>query len=196
MMGDLNEAMADETTQTQTEELDDEPRAGTSIPDAAEVADETVHELQTVIAERDEALKQKQELFDRLQRAQAEFENARRRMAKETTDARDYAAMNTVDQLLPVLDDFDRALGVDGVPEDVRKGFEMIRKRLLETFERLGLRPVEADGTFDPNIHEAVDRAPAENPEDDQKILAVLQHGYYFKDRLLRAALVRVAVAD
>ena len=79
---------------------------------------------------------------------------------------------------------------------DLRKGLDLVHKQMIEVFTRPGLKPVEGAGKFDPNVHEAVDRGPAESEEDDQKILEVYQRGYHFKERLLRPAMVKVAVKD
>ena len=139
---------------------------------------------------------EKAELLDRFQRAQAEFENFRKRLLREKDEVREYAAMDTIRSLLPVADDFQRALDAEGLDEEVRKGLDLVLKSMFDVFTRAGLKPLEDGGSFDPNIHEAVDRAPAETDEDDQKILAVYQRGYHFKDRLLRPAMVKVAVKD
>ena len=136
-------------------------------------------------------------LLDRLQRAQAEFENIRKRLAREKSDARQYAAMGTIEALLPIVDDFERALKTPGIDSQVLQGLEMIRKRLFDVFERAGLKKVEVeDVKFNPYLHHAVERASAESDEKDQTILEVFQKGYSFKDRLLRPALVKVAVKD
>ena len=152
-------------------------------------------ELQRLVDERDRALTEKGELFDRFQRAQAEFENARRRMAREVDEAREYAAFGVVEALVPVLDDFERALEAESIDPELQKGLELIHSRLYETLKRYGLEPIEAQ-EFDPNLHQAVDRAPAQDDEEDQRILEVYRKGYKFKDRLLRAAMVKVAVKE
>ena len=137
------------------------------------------------------------ELMDRLQRAQAEFENTRKRLTREKSDAREYAALGTIESLLPIVDDFERALGTPGIDPQVQQGLEMIWKRVFEVFERAGLKQVNTeDEKFNPYLHHAVDKAAAESDEQDQTILEVFQKGYSFKDRLLRAALVKVAVKD
>ncbi len=152
-------------------------------------------ELQRLVEERDRALHEKAELFDRFQRAQAEFENARRRMTREVTEAREYAAFAVVEALLPVVDDFERAVEIESADPELQKGLDLIRSRLFDTLTRFGLEPIEA-AEFDPNLHQAVDRAPAEDDEEDQRILEVYRKGYMFKDRLLRAAMVKVAVKE
>ena len=139
---------------------------------------------------------EKAELLDRFQRAQAEFDNFRKRLLREKDEVREYAAMDTIRSLLPVADDFQRALDAEGLDAEVRKGLDLVLKSMFDVFTRAGLKPLDDGGFFDPNIHEAVDRAPAESDEDDQKILEVYQRGYHFKDRLLRPAMVKVAVKD
>jgi molecular chaperone GrpE len=120
-------------------------------------------------------------------------------MQREREESREYAAMEAIESLLPIVDDFERALGADGVENvdpDLRKGLDLIHKRILDVFERLGLKAINECGEFDPELHQAVDRAPAESDEQDQQILEVYRTGYKFKDRLLRAAMVKVAVKE
>ncbi|MBI1352740.1 MAG: nucleotide exchange factor GrpE [Acidobacteria bacterium] len=153
-------------------------------------------ELQRLVEERDRAVSEKAELIDRYQRAQAEFENARRRMQREQEESREYAAAGVVEALLPTLDDFERALQADSVDPELQKGVELIHSRLCDILKRFGLEPIEAGEYFDPNLHQAVDRAPTEDDAEDQRILEVYRKGYRFKDRLLRAAMVKVAVKE
>ena len=178
--------------------------AGTeSIPPSAEV-DPAAQEAQAATAEDLEALRQdfetarkeRDELLDKLQRAQAEFENIRRRLEKEKSDIIRYAPSDTIQALLPVVDDFERAMSTEGVPEDFKQGLELIHRRIFEVFQRAGLTPIEEHDTFDPNLHFAVDRAPASEDQSDHQILEVYQKGYRFKDRLLRASMVKVAVKE
>jgi molecular chaperone GrpE len=104
--------------------------------------------------------------------------------------------MNTIEALLPVVDDFDRALKAEAVDPEYLKGLELIRDRMIEVFQRAGLETVAAEGEFDPHHHMAVDRAAAESDEQDQRILEVYRKGYRFKERLLRPAMVKVAVKE
>ncbi len=165
--------------------------AGASAEAAVDPAD-----FQQAVEGCRQAVAEKQELFETLQRAQAEFENTRKRLLKEQADIREYAAMGTIDSLLPIVDDLARAIEADGLDDDVRKGLELIRDRIVDVFRKAGLQPIEAEGYFDPNLHQAVDRGTAESDEDDQKILEVYRQGYRFKERLLRPAMVKVAVKD
>ena len=162
----------------------------------AELVVEELSELEKAAAERDRALAEKAELFDRYQRAQAEFDNLRKRLVREKEEAVNYAAMETIRSLLPIADDFERALASEGLDEEVRKGLALVNKSMFDVFNRAGLKPVEEDGTFDPYIHHAVDKQAAKGDEEDQQILEVYQRGYRFKDRLLRPALVKVAVRE
>jgi molecular chaperone GrpE len=143
-------------------------------------------ELQKLKAERDS-------LLDRLARAQAEFENARRRATKEQQDFRDYAAAEAVKSLLPVLDSFERALQVKSDPGDFRGGVELIYKQLQDALAKLGVRAIPAKGEpFDPHVHEAIEMVEtSDSPEHE--VLEELQRGYKIKDRLLRPAMVKVA---
>lgn len=170
------------------------PVEGEPAPDQESAAEPT--ELEQAIAERDAAIEEKQQLFDRLQRAQAEFENIRKRLERERQELSEYAAMSTIESLLPILDDFERAIAADGAEPEYREGLQLIERRIRDVFERAGLSPVEEGGEFDPHLHQAVDRAPAETDDDDQKILETYQRGYRFKDRLLRPAMVKVAVKE
>ncbi len=153
-------------------------------------------DLKAICEERDRALAEKGELLDKFQRAQAEFENWRKRLMREKQETQEYAAMSTIESLLPIVDDFERAIETPGVDPEFKKGLELIYSRIIDVFTRAGMRPIEATGEFDPHLHHAVDRAPAESDEQDQTILDVYQKGYHFKDRLLRPAMVKVAVKE
>jgi molecular chaperone GrpE len=102
--------------------------------------------------------------------------------------------MDVVRNLLPFLDDFERALKTETADKEYAKGVELIYSRLSETLKRQGLEPIDTTGQkFDPNVHEAVLREQTEDAED-QTILGELQRGYNFKGKLLRPAWVKVAV--
>ena len=134
-------------------------------------------------------------LLDRLARLQAEFDNARKRAAKEQQDFREYAVADAVKALLPTLDSFERALEIGSAEEksEFRDGIELIYKQLQDALVKLGLRPIPAKGEpFDPRLHEAIEMVDTKDAEDHQ-ILEELQRGYKLKDRLLRPSMVRVA---
>jgi molecular chaperone GrpE len=164
----------------------DEPAAARSETSIGTIADGASEELQKVKAERDS-------LLDRLARAQAEFENARRRAAKEQQEHRDFAIADAIKSLLPVLDSFERALQVKSDPNDFRNGIELIYRQLQDTLAKLGVRVIPAKGEpFDPHYHEAIEMVEtADTP--DHHVFEELQRGYKLKDRLLRPAMVKVA---
>lgn len=144
--------------------------------------------------ERDRLVKEKAELQDLLQRRQAEFENFKRRGERERSEIFEYAAMESVKALLPVLDDFERALKVESADKEYARGMELIYQRLLESLKKLGLEPIASDTPlFNPHIHHAVEMVDTKD-HPDQTILDEYQKGYNFKGRLLRPALVKVAV--
>ncbi len=152
----------------------------------AREAGERVSEVEKLRAERDT-------LLDRLARMQAEFDNARKRAAKEQQDFRDYALADTIKVLIPVLDSFDRALQTSPEKSEFHVGVELIHKQLQDALAKIGVRPVPAKGEqFDPRYHEAIEMVDTEDFEDHQ-VLEELQRGYKLKDRLLRPAMVRVA---
>ncbi len=144
--------------------------------------------------ERDRLKKEKAELQDLLQRRQADFENYRRRVERERGELLEFASMDTIKALLPVLDDFERALKMEGGGTEYGRGMELIYQRLYETLKKLGLEPISSDvAVFNPHIHHAVEMVDTKD-HPDQTILEEYQRGYYFKGRLLRPAMVKVAV--
>lgn len=151
-------------------------------------------QLAAVTAERDQLKAEKDELHDRALRARAEFENARRRAERDRLDYLQFAAMELVKDILPILDDFERALKVQTTDSEYAKGVELIYQRMYETLKKLGLEPIEAKGKpFDPNLHQAVERVHTEEAED-MTVLDEFQRGYNFRGKLLRPSMVKVAV--
>jgi molecular chaperone GrpE len=150
--------------------------------------------LESVIAERDHLIEEKNDLLDRLLRRQAEFDNFRRRAERERADIREYANTETVRGILPILDDFERALKVETSDKDYARGMELIYQRLSEALKKLGLEPISAKGQkFDPHIHHAVEMVEHDQIED-HTVLDEFQRGYNFRGRLLRPAMVKVSV--
>ena len=144
-------------------------------------------------ADVDKLKAERDSLLDRLARAQAEFENARRRASKEQQDFRDYAAADAIKPLLPVLDSFERALQVKSDPADFRSGVELIYKQLQDALGKVGVKAIPAKGElFDPHVHEAIEMVETTEAADHE-VIEELQRGYKVKDRLLRPAMVKVA---
>jgi molecular chaperone GrpE len=176
--------------------VDEKPETNLSeiLPDDRTNAVAAEGQVAALTAERDKLAAEKAELNDRLLRARADYENVRRRAERERFDYVQFAAMDLVKDILPVLDDFERALKVETADRDYAKGVELIYQRMYDTLKKVGLEPLEAVGRpFDPNVHEAVERVPTEEAED-QTVLGEFQRGYNFKGKLLRPAMVRVAV--
>ena len=144
-------------------------------------------EVQKLRAERDG-------LFDRLARLQAEFDNYRKRAAKENADYRDFAVADAARGLLPVIDNFSLALkNASAKPEDLRKGVELIHKQLQDVLQKMNVQRIPAQGEpFDPRVHEAIEMVETDEVPDHH-VLEELQPGYRIKERLLRPAMVRVA---
>ena len=147
-----------------------------------------------VTAERDQLAMEKADLHDRFVRLQAEFQNARRRAEKDRAEFIEYAATESIRALLPIVDDFERGLKAESAGKEYAKGMELIYQRLFESLRKLGLEPVESAGlAFDPHVHHAVEMVESED-KPDHTVIDEYQRGYNFKGRLLRPAMVRVAV--
>jgi molecular chaperone GrpE len=145
-------------------------------------------------AERDGFKVERDELKDLLLRRQAEFDNFRKRSERERADYVQYAAMEMVKQLVPVLDDFERALKAEPPSSEYGKGIQMIYSRMFDTLKKMGLEPIESEGkAFDPHVHQAVERVETTDA-DDNTVIGEFQRGYLLKGKLLRPAMVRVAV--
>jgi molecular chaperone GrpE len=171
-----------------------DPAASPAVTDPPPAAEAQVSELQdqlqTLKRERDD-------YYDRLLRKTAEFDNYRKRVERERRDQADQAVVNLLQDLLQVVDDFDRALAADD-GEDVasyRKGVELIHTKLHDVLRRQGVKAIVALGAdFDPNVHQAVAHEPSPDHRDGE-VIAELRRGYTIGDRLLRPAMVKVAKA-
>lgn len=171
-----------------------ENETGASSGDSSSAADGTPTNIEAVTAERDRLLAERADLQDRLLRRQAEFDNFRRRAERERGDLLEYAQTESVRALLPILDDFERALKVESADKEYARGMELIYQRLLDSLKKLGLEPITSAGEkFDPNLHHAVDSVETDDVED-HTVLQEYQPGYNFRGKLLRPAMVKVAV--
>ena len=142
----------------------------------------------------DQVRRQRDDYYDRLLRKTAEFDNYRKRIDRERQHVGEAAAADLLEELLPLLDDMERALRAEGSDaEAIRRGVELIHKQLLETLRKRGVRPIESLGAdFDPHYHMAVAHEPAEGRRDGE-IIEEFRRGYMLGDRLLRPAMVKVA---
>lgn len=141
-----------------------------------------------------EALSEKDRYHDLFLRKQAEFENFRKRIARERGEARSAAAADLLRVILPVIDNLERALKTsEGSDDPLRQGLVLIQQQFLELLKKEGLRPLETTGErFDPHLHEAVDVVDVEGFEQGV-ILEEMRRGYMFRDKLLRPTMVRVS---
>jgi molecular chaperone GrpE len=141
--------------------------------------------------------RERDELYDRLLRKTAEFDNYRRRIERDRREQADQAILDLLHELLLVVDDFDRALTVDagGQAEAYRKGVELIHAKLHDLLRKYNVRPFDALGAdFDPNLHQAV--VHESSPEHREgEVIGELRRGYMMGDKLLRPAMVKVAKA-
>ena len=180
-------AEQEETAQSVEEEVaqnDAEPSADTDDEAEEEHEEDPVAVLEAELKEKS----------DRILRLQADFENFRRRTVKEKEELTAVITQNMLTDLLPLLDNFERAMMVEQTDiEAFQKGVEMIFSQLREVMEKHGLEKIEAEGqVFDPNLHQAVMRV--ENPDvEDGMITQVLQQGYRAKGRVIRPSMVQVA---
>jgi len=144
-------------------------------------------EVETLKAERDA-------LYDRLARLQAEFDNARKRAVREQQEFREFAAADVIKGMLPALDSFERALKASaGNSSEFRSGIELIYRQFQDALQKAGVQPIAAAGQpFDPRVHEAIEMVDT-TEVPDHHVIDELQRGYKFKDRLLRPSMVRVA---
>jgi len=129
------------------------------------------------------------EYKDALQRLQAEFENYKKRVEKEGYSIKDYGERCIVEKLLPVLDSFELALKNTSDHEKFKKGVELIYAQLYSILEAAGLKPIKAEGRFDPYKHEALFQ---EKSEEDGVVLQELQKGYMLKDEVIRHSKVKI----
>lgn len=161
-----------------------------------ETAEEAAGDAQESAAPAtDQALRdENKQLKDRYMRTLADFDNLRKRTEREKADFFRYAIGAVLKDLLPVLDNFDRALEHAAEGDEFHTGVLMIYKQLFDVLQKHGLKTIEETGVhFDPNIHEAVVRE--EDPSvPSHTVVAVMQKGYFLYERLLRPALVKVAV--
>ena len=162
------------------------------IPETTEAAVETPAAAEALNPA--ELKQQRDDYYDRLLRKTAEFDNYRKRTDRERQQLSEAAAADLLQELLPLVDDLERALRAEGSDTDaIRRGVELIHKQLVETLRKRGVRPIDALGAdFDPHYHMAVADEPA-NGRRDGEVIEEFRRGYMLGDRLLRPAMVKVA---
>jgi molecular chaperone GrpE len=176
-------------TEAPVEEVQDVPEDPSSVEVSGE-AEEEGPELAQLREELESVRRERDEYLETLKRLKAEFENTRKRQERERERIVQMASERLVRELLPVLDNLDRALESEG---DIREGVRVTREQLVGVLEEEGLIPVASDGQhFDPNVHEAVMSQPSEEHEEGV-IVQTFQRGYMLNGRPIRPAKVVVA---
>jgi len=186
--GEDDDSYVIEDTGSSIEEIERE------MHEAAKEAVQATETSDDAASASSDLLAQNRALQDRVLRTLADFENFRKRSEREKQDFFKYAMGTTIKELLPVLDNFDRALEHAEEGDEFHKGVLLIYKQLWDVLQRHGLKAIDESGVrFDPNIHEAVVREE-DASVPNHTVTAILQKGYFLHDRLLRPALAKVAV--
>ena len=162
--------------------MQDEPQVQEEVTESGE------DRLAALEAERDDAI-------DRWKRAAADFDNFKKRAAREREEYVAFANERLVTDLLPILDDLERALAAVGEHEEatVEEGVRLVHRSLESLLERNGVRVIETNGKFDPHVHEALLSQPSDAEEGS--VIDVVQKGYTIGDRVVRPARVVIAAA-
>lgn len=206
-MAEKNESVFEENEKTEDMQQESSEGQITSVEDTEEMTDESQENLQeenseeteTEIDPKDEEIQQLknnvQEQEEKYLRLYAEFENYKRRIQKENQTMKEYKAQDVLNDILPTIDNIERALQIEGEDEQfksLQKGVDMVYESLLSALKNNGLEKIEAEGQqFDPNVHQAV--VQDDNPDfESGEITQELQTGYKLKDRVLRPSMVKV----
>jgi molecular chaperone GrpE len=163
-------------------------RGNREVPPNETRSDEERRDVDALQAERDQ-------LFDRLQRLAAEFDNYRKRNARETAALTERANERLVKELIPVLDDLGRALEAVSEHQEAKleEGVRLVHRSLAELLAKEGLAEIDTDGKFDPHVHEALLSQPSE--QEEGSVIEVVQKGYKLGDKVLRPARVVIAAS-
>lgn len=192
-----NETVEESTENIENEEVKEEVKEEEEQETAEESSEDTdkKDELDMLRKSKDEIKKltnQVETLKDRLLRLTAEYENYRKRTAKEKEGIYTDACTDVLKEVLPTLDNLERAYAADGSVEDLKKGIEMTMKGLQASFEKLGVEEIPVDEGFDPNLHQAVMHVEDENL-DKNVVAEVFMKGYRKGDKVIRHTVVKVA---
>lgn len=181
------ETNLDEVTDT-VETIDNE-ETQTTIQDDDTTSEESVDSLKETV----ESLKKElEEEKDRYLRLYAEFQNYRNRTTKEKTESYNNATAKCVEEILPVIDNFERALNQECADQKYKDGMEMIFKNLIGILNKMGVKEIESLGKpFDPKIHNAIQKVPNDEFESDT-VCNVFQKGYTINEKIIRPAMVQV----
>jgi len=187
------EEQVDQPEENETEQAEQERQIQSEEQEPPEIK---------MMKEKQEALeKELTQTKEQLLRLTADFDNYRKRTVREKAEWGNYAVQCFIEKILPVLDGLEQATAtVSAMSAEAQKtieGFLMIHRQLLDILSQEGLKEIPALGeTFDPNMHEAMMQAPPEEGQKDNEIVMVFRKGYMFKDKVIRASMVKVAKED
>ncbi|GEN46491.1 nucleotide exchange factor GrpE [Alkalibacillus haloalkaliphilus] len=195
-MNEQNKGHEDLTEEVVNDEnIENQESDSVSDETVEQQADEVEGNEAEQLSEIEEVKQEKEALQDKLARLQADFDNFRRRTKKEKEADLKYKSQDIANDLIPVLDNFERALQVEVNDESTNsfaEGLEMVYNQFRQALEQHGIEEVEAEGVqFDPQKHQAVMQVSEEGYESNQ-VIEVLQKGYQLKDRVIRPAMVKV----
>ena len=167
------------------------------ISEAAEAAEDNSSaaenpEVNPAQEELEKKNKEIENLKDQLMRNMAEYDNYRKRTARERVELEPEITAKTVTEFLTVADNLERALSIDCADENFKKGVQMIYDGFMETLEKLGVEQIPAEGDFDPAVHQGVQQVPAAEGQESGQIAATFQKGYKLGSKILRFAMVAV----
>ncbi len=200
----------EENKEIQNEEVNEDTNVDNSINEEVNENDEKLEEKEEVLEDKEsteedeldmlkkiknenEKLKEEIEsIKDRLLRVTAEYDNYRKRTTKEKEGIYSDAYVDVLKEVLPILDNLERAVAADGSVDDLKKGIEMTIKGCQESFTKLGVEEIDASGEFDPNLHNAVMHVEDENLGKNT-VAEVFQKGYKKDEKVIRYSMVKVA---
>lgn len=189
------EEMKDETI-VQENESNDVAETNETIEEASENKEAAEEDKEDLLEDQEEENKKLREELDstkdRLLRLTAEYDNYRKRTTKEKEGIYSDAYVDVLKEIIPILDNLERAVAADGSIEDLKKGIEMTIKGCKDSFAKLGVEEIDASGEFDPNLHNAVMHIEDENL-DKNMVAEVFQKGYKKDDKIIRHTMVKVA---
>lgn len=159
---------------------------------APKEAEEAKQEEVVEPSELEEAIARADDFENKYLRAHAEMQNIQRRANEERQQLQKYRSQDLAKAILPSLDNLERALAVEGLTDDVKKGLEMVQESLIHALKEEGINEIPADETFDHNVHMAIQTLPADDEHPADSIAQVFQKGYKLHERVLRPAMVVV----
>lgn len=157
--------------------------------EAGETAETSVDPLQEELKKKDQEI---EKIKDQLMRNMAEYDNYRKRTARERVELEPEITAKTVTEFLTVADNLERALSADCTDENYKKGVQMIYDGFMETINKLGVELIPTEGAFDPSVHQAVQQVPAGEGQESGQIAVTFQKGYRLGNKILRFAMVSV----